>query len=137
MEFRNKVLIIGYGAVSKCMFPILLRHVNIPLENITIVDFKDKSADLKAWTTGAFSFSRRESARRTGETLSESPSAPGGLLDRPRVEHQLLRGLQWCRENNVLYVNTSGEAWEPECGEVRGDPVPRRRFYFRQMKLDG
>ena len=30
MEFKNKVLIIGYGAVCKCMFPILLRHVNIP-----------------------------------------------------------------------------------------------------------
>ncbi len=52
MDFKNKVLIIGYGAVCKCMFPILLRHVNIPLENITIIDFKDKSTDLKAWTTG-------------------------------------------------------------------------------------
>ena len=56
MEFRNKVMIIGYGAVSKCMLPILLRHVNIPLENMTIIDFKDKSADLKAWTTGGLRF---------------------------------------------------------------------------------
>ena len=45
MDFKNKVLIIGYGAVSKCTLPILLRHVNIPLENITIIDFKDKSQD--------------------------------------------------------------------------------------------
>ena len=43
MDFRNKVLIIGYGAVSKCTLPILLRHVTIPLENITIIDFKNKA----------------------------------------------------------------------------------------------
>ncbi|MDD5189337.1 MAG: saccharopine dehydrogenase NADP-binding domain-containing protein, partial [Methanoregula sp.] len=42
LEFKNKVLIIGYGAVSKCTLPILLRHVTIPLENITIIDFKNK-----------------------------------------------------------------------------------------------
>ena len=78
MEFRNKVLIIGYGAVSKCMFPILLRHVNIPLENITIVDFKDKSADLKAWTTrGLQFFKKRVSPKNLGETLSDT-SRPAG-----------------------------------------------------------
>ena len=60
MDFKNKVLIIGYGAVCKCMLPILLRHVTIPLENMTIIDFKDKSADLKAWTTGGLRFFKKK-----------------------------------------------------------------------------
>ena len=60
MDFKNKVLIIGYGAVCKCMLPILLRHVNIPLEHMTIIDFKDKSADLKAWTTGGLRFFKKK-----------------------------------------------------------------------------
>ena len=60
LEFKNNVLIIGYGAVSKCTLPILLRHVNIPLENITIIDFKNKAQDLKAWTTRGLRFDRRQ-----------------------------------------------------------------------------
>ena len=48
MEFNNNVLIIGYGAVARCTLPVLLKHVNIPFENITIIDFEDKAKELKA-----------------------------------------------------------------------------------------
>ena len=76
MEFKNKVLIIGYGAVCRCMFPILLRHVNIPLENITIIDFKDKSADLKAWTTRGLRFSNGGSRQKISGRPSRNTSHP-------------------------------------------------------------
>jgi homospermidine synthase len=42
LEFRNRVLILGYGAVAKCTLPILLKHVKIPYDQITILDFEDK-----------------------------------------------------------------------------------------------
>ena len=45
LKFRNKVLIIGYGSVSKCTLPILLKHVDIPCKNITIVDFANKKTE--------------------------------------------------------------------------------------------
>ncbi len=134
MEFRNKVLIIGYGAVSKCMFPILLRHVNIPLENITIVDFKDKSADLKAWTTrGLQFFKKRVSPKNLGETLSEY-LAPGGLLIDLAWNIDCCEIVQWCHENNVLYVNTSVEVWDPDAEKFTATPY-EKTLYFRQMKL--
>jgi homospermidine synthase len=59
LDFKNKVLIIGYGAVSKCTLPILLRHVTIPLENITIIDFKEKAQDLKAYTARGLRFFKK------------------------------------------------------------------------------
>jgi len=49
-EFRNKVLILGYGSVSRCTIPILLRHIKIPLGNITVLDFADVRKDIKIWT---------------------------------------------------------------------------------------
>jgi homospermidine synthase len=64
-EFKNKVLIIGYGSVSKCTLPIFLKHVLVPYENVTIIDFEDKSKELKPWTSKGVRFFRKPCARRT------------------------------------------------------------------------
>ena len=50
LKFNNKVLIIGYGSVSKCTLPIFLKHINTPYKNITVIDFENKRDDLKSWT---------------------------------------------------------------------------------------
>jgi homospermidine synthase len=49
-KFNNKILIIGYGAVSQCTLPVLMDKIDVPIENITIIDFEDKSKDLKKYT---------------------------------------------------------------------------------------
>jgi homospermidine synthase len=46
-KFNNKILIIGYGSVSQCALPILMDKIECPQENITIIDYGDKSKDLK------------------------------------------------------------------------------------------
>lgn len=134
MDFKNKVLIIGYGAVCKCMFPILLRHVNIPLENITIIDFKDKSKDLKAWTTrGLRFFKKKITPGNLSQTLEEY-LAPGGLLIDVAWNIDCCEVVQWCHDHDVLYVNTSVEAWDPDAAITTASPY-EKTLYFRQMRL--
>ena len=43
-KFGHKILIIGYGSVSQCTLPILLDKINVPLKNVTVLDFEDKGA---------------------------------------------------------------------------------------------
>ena len=50
ISFANKILIIGYGAVSRCTLPILVKHLDVPLSNITIIDFEDKAKEREPWT---------------------------------------------------------------------------------------
>ena len=134
MEFKNKVLIIGYGAVSKCTLPILLRHINIPLENITIIDFKNKSQDLKAWTTRGLRFFRQKvSPKNLDRILSEHLSA-GGLLIDLAWNIDCCDILQWCHDHDVLYVNTSVEVWDPYAGAASKPPT-QRTLYWRHMHV--
>jgi homospermidine synthase len=56
IKFENKVLMLGYGAVAKCTLPILLKHVKIPYQNMTILDFEDKGGALKKWTDKGIKF---------------------------------------------------------------------------------
>ena len=48
-KFNHKILIVGYGAVSQCTLPILLEKIDVPLKNLTIIDFEDKSKALKKY----------------------------------------------------------------------------------------
>jgi len=134
VEFNNNVLIIGYGAVAKCTLPILLRHVTIPLENITIIDFKDKAQDLKAWTTGGLRFFKRKVTPENLQKILSEYLSPGGLLIDLAWNIDCCELVQWCHDNNVLYVNTSVEAWDPDAVKFTASPY-EKTLYYRQMKL--
>jgi len=134
LEFRNKVLIFGYGAVSKCTLPILLRHVMIPLENITIIDFKNKSQDLKAWTPRGLQFFKRRVTHENLTQILEEYLPEGGLLIDLAWNIDCCEIVQWCHDHNVMYVNTSVEAWDPEAEKFTASPY-EKTLYYRQMKL--
>ena len=50
VEFNKKVLMVGYGAVAQCALPILAKLIKVPLQNVTVIDFEDRSEQLKEWT---------------------------------------------------------------------------------------
>jgi len=134
VEFHHKVLIIGYGAVSKCTLPILLKHVNIPYENITIIDIEDKARELKSWTTrGLRFFQRKVTPENLGVILSGYLS-PGGLLIDLAWNIDCCDIIQWCHDHNVLYVNTSVEVWDSYGQRFTATPY-EKSLYYRQMKL--
>jgi homospermidine synthase len=134
MEFSNRVLIIGYGAVAKCTLPLLLRHIAIPYENITILDFEDKEESLREWTQkGIRYFRRRITPENLGAVLSEYLS-PGGLLIDLAWNIDCCEILSWCHDHEVLYVNTSVEVWDSYSERFRASPY-EKSLYYRQMKL--
>ena len=82
LAFKNKVLIIGYGSVSKCALPMLLKHIKIPCKNITIVDFADKRGELKAWIKKGLRYSREKiTPINIAQVLSKYVSAGGLIID--------------------------------------------------------
>src|ERR1700712_5913878 len=58
IEFKNKVLFVGYGAVAECTLPILFRHIKVPAKNVTIMDFENRAEKLKQWTKKGVNFVR-------------------------------------------------------------------------------
>ena len=44
IDFHKRVLFVGFGSVAQCTLPILLKHLRVPLQNITVLDFEDQAA---------------------------------------------------------------------------------------------
>ena len=52
IKFNGKILIIGYGSVAQCTLPVLLEHLDVPREKITVIDFENKSEKIKTLLKG-------------------------------------------------------------------------------------
>jgi len=134
IHFDKKILFVGYGAVAECTLPILLKHVRVPARNITVMDFENKAAKLKKWTSKGIRFVRdRVSEDNMARILSKHLSA-GDLLIDLAWNIDACEILQWCHDNGVLYVNTSTELWDPYAGGPNKPPT-ERTLYWRHMNL--
>jgi len=134
MIFKNKVLIIGYGSVGRCVFPILLKHISIPYKNITIIDFVDKRKELVPWTRrGVRYFQERVTPINITQILSKHVS-PGGIIIDLAWNIDCVEMLSWCHENKVLYINTSVEEWDPYANIHKKTPF-QKSLYYRQREI--
>ncbi|HSV42357.1 MAG TPA: saccharopine dehydrogenase C-terminal domain-containing protein [Methanomassiliicoccales archaeon] len=134
MEFDGKVLIIGYGSVARCTLPILLKHVEIPYSNITIIDFENKSSLLRQWTSRGVKYRRQRITPENIDSVLSAHLAPGGLLIDLAWNLDTGALIRWCHEHDVLFVNTSLEIWDSTSEIESKDPVDKS-LYCRQMRL--
>ena len=134
MKFDSKVLIIGYGAVARCVLPILLKHIDIPYRNITIIDFIDKRSALAPWIKkGVKYFQERVTPINLAQILSRHVSA-GGLIIDLAWNIDCLDMLTWCHDNKVLYASTSMEVWDPY-SDIRKKTPFQKSLYYLQMEV--
>jgi homospermidine synthase len=133
-EFTKKVLFVGYGAVAECTLPILLKKIRVPARNITVMDFANRAAKLKPWTSLGVRFVRdRVKEDNLARVLGKHLSAGDLLIDLAwNIDACVL--LQWCHDHGVLYINTSTELWDPYAGGPNMHPT-ERTLYWRHMAL--
>ncbi len=131
-KFNNKILILGYGAVSQCTLPILMDKLDVPLRNITLIDFEDKSKALKKYTDKGIKYvCKKITPENLDHTLSEYVDNGGLLIDLAwNIGANDI--IKWCHDHNVLYVNTSVELWDPI---IYAKSTFEKSLYWRQMQL--
>src|SRR5262249_54403577 len=45
-RFDGRILMLGCGSVGQCTWPLLRRHIDMPAEKITVLDFEDVRAKI-------------------------------------------------------------------------------------------
>lgn len=133
-QFKNKILIIGYGSVSQCTLPILIDKIDVPLRNITLIDFEDKSKALKKYTDQGLKYVREKITPENLDQILSKYLDTGGLLVDLAWNIGANDIIKWCHDHEVLYVNTSVELWDPTEGIYTKSPY-EKSLYWRQMQL--
>ena len=119
----SRVLVLGCGSVAQCVVPLLVRDLQIPPSRLTVVDFVDHRDRIADEIAAGVTY---ELARVTPENLDEFLSARVGsgdvLLDLAwNIDNPTI--LEWCRDHDVRYLNTSVEVWDTNTGTVIAGPI--------------
>jgi homospermidine synthase len=131
IKFENNILIIGYGAVSQCTLPVVLDHIDVPREKITIMDMEDKSEKLKPFTKTGIKFVQEKIIPENLDAFLQKYVGDKGLIIDLAWNIGATDMLKWCHDHNTLYVNTSVELWDP----YEPKDIYDKTLYCRQMQL--
>jgi homospermidine synthase len=134
MRFNGRILIIGCGSVSQCAIPLVLKLIDMPAKNITIIDFVDNKAKVAdALKKGVNYVIDRVTEKNYARLLAGYVGKGDMIIDLAwNIDCNAI--LQWCRDKEVLYCNTSVEEWDPYKDTERNDPT-KYTLYARHMEL--
>ena len=134
IPFSGRVLLLGSGSVSQCFQPLALRHFEMDFSKFTVMDFEDLRDAIPETLAAGANYAQE---RVTPENL---PALLGRYLGRGDLLIDLAWNIdcstivQWCHDNDVLYVNTSTEVWDPY-EDIASVPPPDRTLYVRHLGL--
>lgn len=134
VQFNNNVFILGCGGVAQCTLPVLLKHIALPAKNITIMDFVDHRARIQEFIDNGVVYIQDQITPENYATLLKKHLKSGDLFIDLAWNIDTFTILQWCHDNNVLYINTSVEEWDPY-KDVQKVTPQELTLYHRQMKI--
>jgi homospermidine synthase len=133
-KFNHRILIIGFGSVAQCTLPILFKHINVPYDHVTVMDFEDKQALLQPWINRGVHYVREKITQgKMASQLAKYVQANDLIIDLAwNIGAEDI--IQWCHEHNVNYMNTSIELWDPYSHSHEKHPT-EKTLYYRHMRL--
>lgn len=131
MRFDGRVLVIGLGAVSRCLIPLILKHLDVDRSRITIMDGGDVGDAPELLRADGLRFVPESIRRATHPEQMSTYVGPGDLVVDLATELDSVEIVSWCHANNVLYVNTSIEEWSLAEG---GPPLRSLLKLYREVR---
>ena len=131
VPFNGNVFFCGYGAVARCTLPLIVKHINVPFDRITVIDFEDKTEELKPFMEKGLKYHTIRIDKENITSVLSQFVHRGDLLIDLAWEIDTLTFLEWCYDNGVMYINASVEEWEPY-GKT---DTYKQTLYYRHMRM--
>jgi len=133
-RFEGQLVMIGFGSIGQAVLPLILRHIELPRENILVLAADDHG---------------RKVADEYGVRLSVSPLDPDNYLT--ILEPLLRRGdfllnlsvdvssaalIEFCLPRDAFYLDASIEPWAGGYIDTSVTPAARSNYALREQVLE-
>lgn len=134
VPFNGRILVLGCGGVARCTLPLLLRHLDMPGDRITVVDMVDHRDRIGPALAAGVQYVCEEITQREYRRQLARFAGPGDMIIDLAWNIGCADLLDWCHSHNVRYVNTSVELWDPYSGTEQ-QATTSLTLYARQMEI--
>lgn len=131
--FDGRLLLIGCGSVSRCFQPLLFRHIDMDFTRLTVLDFEDRVDSVPETIAAGARYDRHRLTRENLAAMLAARVGPGDIVVDLAWDIDTAAIIAWCHDNNVRYLNTSVEVWDPY-GDLTVAPQDKT-LYARHRQL--
>ncbi len=114
ITFSNKILILGFGAISKATLPLLFKHIDISSEQVEIMSADTENR--KIAETYGVRLTEEVITKDNYKALISNRLSKGDLLVNLTAETSSIDIARFCLEEEILYLDTCIELW-PQSNE--------------------
>ncbi len=129
----GRLVILGFGSIGQGVLPLILRHLEIASDRITIVT-ADEHGREQAQAAGV-RFLSQPVTRDNYRQLLEPLLGPDDVLVNVSVEVSSVALIQLCRERGALYLDTCIEPWAGAYVDPSLTPSQRSNYALRESAL--
>src|SRR6266851_4684831 len=131
--FSGRLVIVGFGSIGQGVLPLLLRHIDIHPDQITIV-----SAELRGREVAAeygVGFVETALTRENYRAVLEDRLGSGDFLLNVSVDVSSVALIEFCRDKDALYLDTCIEPWPGGYTDPNLPPSARSNYALRESAL--
>jgi len=133
VAFEGKFLIVGFGAVGQGTLPLILRHIDIPRRNVSIVTATDWGREIAREYD--VSFTVEPLVAENYQRILDRELSAGDFLFNASFDVSSLALIEYCAQRGIMYLDACIEPWAGGHTDT-AVPIGRRTNYaYREAAL--
>ena len=133
LAFSGRLVIVGFGSIGQGVLPLLLRHIDMRADQITIITAEPRG-DTEAVEYGV-RFIEEALTRENYRAVLEPRLGAGDFLLNVSVDVSSVALIELCREKGALYLDTCIEPWPGGYTDPNLPPSARSNYALRESAL--
>ena len=129
----GRLVIVGFGSIGQGVLPLIVRHLEIAPERITIVTAEERGMQVAA--EYGVRFVRAALTRENYRGILDGELRAGDFLLNVSVDVSSVALVGLCREKGVLYLDTCIEPWAGGYTDPSLSPGMRSNYALRESAL--
>src|ERR1700753_174031 len=133
VDFPGRILFIGFGSIGQESLPLILRHIGIAPERITIVTAEERGHDEA--TQYGVKFIKERLTRENFRRVLNPLLGRGDFLVNVSVEVSSIALVKLCWEKGAMYLDTCIEPWPGGYTDPTVPAARRTNYALREEAL--
>jgi len=133
VAFKGRVVMLGFGSIGQGVLPLILRHIEMPKEAITIVTAEPRGREVAA--EYGIRFIEQAATRENFADLLSPLLRAGDFLLNLSVDVSSVELMKLCQRLDVLYLDTVVEPWAGGYTDPSLTPSQRSNYAMREEAI--
>jgi homospermidine synthase len=131
--FSGRLVIVGFGSIGQGVLPLLLRHIDIDPDQITIITAEPRGHEVAA--EYGVGFVETALTRENYRAVLDGALGRGDFLLNVSVDVSSVALIELCQEKGALYLDTCIEPWPGGYTDPNLPPAARSNYALRESAL--